>query len=164
MWFYLLDTNIHTVLNSFLSSCYLVEHSLRSTSSNLACCSPCAVSAARSIRKQWVWSSLIRPLLQGCHGGRGRGLTPYGWPKPCSLPRGDEQACSWSEHRVWIRERKEEADSEKKTHEHKSRQYSVRKFKLCTLLFLDVLFALQKNIYIHLFACIQNSDAALVVH
>ncbi len=39
-------------------------------------------AARASVRKCWSWSSLLGWLLQGL-------LPPYGWPRPCSLPRGD---------------------------------------------------------------------------
>lgn len=40
--------------------------------------------AQASVRKCWSWSSLLGWLLQGL-------LPPYGWPRPCSLPRGNSR-------------------------------------------------------------------------
>lgn len=62
-------------------------------------------------RKQWVWSSLIRPLLQGCHGGRGRGLTPYGWPSPAASPGAMSKRAP--DHSIEC-----ESEGEKKTNGH----------------------------------------------
>lgn len=105
--FDLLDTNIHNVL--YTST---VSRALSSMSpSNLA-------RLARVLSRQEAMS-LIQPhqtAPPGLSWRAGQGTHTIWLTKPCSLPRGDEQACSWSQHRVWIRGRKEDERALRKKH------------------------------------------------
>ncbi len=109
------DPNIHKLSIMWsvpLSSCSFGWAHLTLVSLVLTWLSLCCVESGLS--------SPSDPASSGCSSragieGRGRGLTPYGWPKPRSLPRGDEKAHSWSQLREGIRERKQDKNVQAQT-------------------------------------------------